>query len=793
MNGIRQKNRPRRGIRKGRRGSALLLVVALAAAFALIVGSLLQLTSTERDLNQRHLLWTQARYANLSALELAAVEIRESIADRGMAQEGDSYSIDLDKLGYYSFFEGSHLGRLVEEDTEVVIGDAPAVETRFIDPDNPSYVNDELIGMEVQSIRTPIYAKTTLEQFNGDRVTVYGQSTLEVRQAPLFSYAIFFNMELPMFAGGDIVADGRIHANGDITVSSNHDWARQVFFDSVSCTGEITDDPFFGNNNRGQTMFFAGPDSEGNPTYVSSMDQAVSYEAPGGQVVQGDAFDPGVDASGEPVSFGSLQNNGNSRDHIYSEDDNFYELALNNWNGFVKSGLHGVSTRTPPAMDEYDYRRRSDDPDFVNSAYQIIQPVREEDDPALQAPSPGNPNYDDAQKAYERNWTREKSKFAYQAGLIIEVRGQMVEKTDPKSGGESVYSTLAPDSASFSFHTYERDADGEILYEADGRPRQIDLELPAAITEPGVVLDIEPYVTDPNDSSQLISGMRDNRRERSLNLVKVNVGRLRQLVDDPGGLAADFPELAGANFDTFAEHWNGGVYVQFPHSPVNPRTGEAGAAADGVHPAVDGSGVYVHNGQRLPEGGLTLATNNPVYLAGHYNADGVIDADSTRAPEEGEQPAAIAADAVTLLSANWEPNGSAVHSTEGSSPSNRPAIDTEYSAAIIAGQVPRGKRTETGTQSNATVANFLRLHEDWGRGSKHYYLRGSVVALFESEIASQHLPGHADIYAFPGRNFGYNRLFDTQQPPIAPSTVVVKAVRHRLLTQAEYDAETGSL
>jgi hypothetical protein len=62
------------------------------------------------------------------------------------------------------------------------------------------------------------------------------------------------------------------------------------------------------------------------------------------------------------------------------------------------------------------------------------------------------------------------------------------------------------------------------------------------------------------------------------------------------------------------------------------------------------SGVRLVNGQVLPELGLTVATPNPLYVKGHYNAPlsyvGTTNTSTT-------VPASLVADAITILSGNW--------------------------------------------------------------------------------------------------------------------------------------------
>ena len=66
--------------------------------------------------------------------------------------------------------------------------------------------------------------------------------------------------------------------------------------------------------------------------------------------------------------------------------------------------------------------------------------------------------------------------------------------------------------------------------------------------------------------------------------------------------------------------------------------------------------------------GLTIAAENPVYVQGNYNSDGDF-------AELGNVPAAIMADAVTLLSNNWNDFRSFNSPTNST---NRDATTTSY-------------------------------------------------------------------------------------------------------------------
>jgi hypothetical protein len=80
--------------------------------------------------------------------------------------------------------------------------------------------------------------------------------------------------------------------------------------------------------------------------------------------------------------------------------------------------------------------------------------------------------------------------------------------------------------------------------------------------------------------------------------------------------------------------------------------------------------VRLVNGSRLPSQGLTVASQNPVYVQGDYNTVNKV-------------PAAVMGDAITVLSNNWAANGS---DTKGSgATSTRPATPTTVNAAFALG------------------------------------------------------------------------------------------------------------
>src|SRR5262245_10808398 len=133
--------------------------------------------------------------------------------------------------------------------------------------------------------------------------------------------------------------------------------------------------------------------------------------------------------------------------------------------------------------------------------------------------------------------------------------------------------------------------------------------------------------------------------------------------------------------------------------------------------------------------GLTIATENPIYLHGDWNANAAGFGDPHVATS-------IIADAVTLLSNNWNDAVSfgslavaTVPATAAVSPystASRPrSANTYYRTAVIAGKgpiftLPAGAGATFGTDGG--VHSFLRMLEGNGAGVVHY--RGSMVTFY---------------------------------------------------------------
>jgi hypothetical protein len=185
-------------------------------------------------------------------------------------------------------------------------------------------------------------------------------------------------------------------------------------------------------------------------------------------------------------------------------------------------------------------------------------------------------------------------------------------------------------------------------------------------------------------------------------------------------------------------------------------------------------------------GGFTVGSENPVYIQGNYNTNATDPTWSNpTAADPAHAAAAVIADAVTLLSQNWQdagypsyasgavPGSMANTATSGA----KPAATTYYRVAIAAGKSqsfwnPNGVPTEYfGTDGG--LHNFLRFLENWP-GQTLYY-KGSLVSLFWSTQATGTFKCCTTVYNPPTRNYVFDPLF-AQPANLPPGTPMFRDV-----------------
>ena len=186
-----------------------------------------------------------------------------------------------------------------------------------------------------------------------------------------------------------------------------------------------------------------------------------------------------------------------------------------------------------------------------------------------------------------------------------------------------------------------------------------------------------------------------------------------------------------------SSRWNGVVYItDTSYTPSTRR------------------GIRLKGGNVLPNGGLTVASANPVYIQGDYNTgSGTVPSNNgdplnptVASYDKSSRPASVIADAVNILSNAWVDTNA----------NNSTASNTTVNTAIVSGIVPTANCHYSGG-----AENFPRFIENWDNKTFTYY--GSMVELYNSKQAV----GTWDtaVYSPPLRQWYFDTDFNTHTPP----------------------------
>jgi len=250
---------------------------------------------------------------------------------------------------------------------------------------------------------------------------------------------------------------------------------------------------------------------------------------------------------------------------------------------------------------------------------------------------------------------------------------------------------------------------------------------------------------------------QDNREAATMNITTLNIATITSALTatSKGGTAT----LVGTGF-------NGVIYIANSTGSSTVKTG-----------------IRLKNGATMPQGGLTVVSENPVYIQGDYNT-GQTSSLTTPANSANngtgnnvvagytEQPCAVLGDAVNVLSNAW------VDSNSTADLSSRNATPTTVNAAIVTGNVPTGTTSSGANSYSGGAENFTRLLENWSGQTFTYY--GSMIELYKSQQSIGYW-GNANVYNAPNRNWHFDPLFYTQPPP--GTFTVVDYVKQRWYVQ----------
>ncbi|MGF1449312.1 MAG: hypothetical protein ACFB20_07835 [Opitutales bacterium] len=780
---------------RARRGSALITVIMLTTIVGLIIASVLDWGVSEQIVNERHLLNQEVRNAAESALEMGISELQTrwntqtSFTDTELAPGNNPLAFDNTFLGMYN-------GTNVSSDEFSIVGGIVPEETVsfYVDPNDPANQDDPHKGKRVFVRDVHVYATATASRPNMSPVTSYAKATFQLRDAPLFSHAVFYNMDLEFHPGPAMEMNGPVHANGDIyfaAVSSLH-FHGVVTSSERALVGMKNSPDDWGSFNSGQ---------KANNVYIQDAGGNWQHFYKGnGSLTQATSYYDSRSYSDADTGHDDFDGSGYA---------NWREFASNRWSNNLQTGEHDTPSLNPVGYSNYV----ADDPstpsvigDDLNFGYAIIEPTM----------SVSSPNH---------KVGGETSKFSYKSGLNIRIHEgdpglshavrlkdqdgndssrwvtfNKIQRETPPSGvptSKMDPQLLESNSAEVTLTDEAGNPYNAKIYEVEEVPVEIDAAAAQAI------LTAHEYAEDGDGDPE--SSFFDKRRNKGLDLVELDMQEFRKVVDDTydpdgdGTTNQDFSLWQNSTYDP-VDDYNGIVYVEF----ASDTTGSGPGRSDKIVPADDTSGgLWVTNAAEIPDPdynynhasgqprpnrdrGLTLATNNAMYVQGHFNADGDLNTGTNAEPDNASAPnapAALAADSITVLSDNWD-----ITKSKGGT-GGRNAANTEFNAAILTGLVPSLKGGDTSVQSGGNH-NFPRFLESWSGDTFRY--RGSMVALFESELAAEGIS--TSYYSPPRRDWGfYNEFEKGNYPPGTPNVRSFRKVDYESLSRTEWATELANL
>ncbi len=730
-----------------------------------LAAGILRSTLGEMTVNKRSLMLHEARNAAESIQEYAAADVIRQFQNDPSLSGNDirttSFTIPTSAASTFAA-TGVDLTR-----SNVSISSLSAGSFGYIPSDQTR--NDPLGGEFVFTRSAEIITKASLahDGRGGSELFGYAYQEFKLRDAPLFTHAIFYNMDLVIVPGPDMYVSGPVHSNGHLAVESGN---KLRFYDRVTTAGNF----YVGHKMKDWTFHSNGYDA----TEVTLADD-----------------------TGTNVSVYKGGDRSNIANYYESRQSDWEEIASQRWGGMLRDQAHGVPILNPVSIDDYV----ADDPtttvtnELENHAYALIEPLL------------GTTHVD------RKSVNTRKEKFAMKGGLYLKV---IVDGTDPTGYRVRAYQ-------------YNRSTANSLLPDMDsfGNPSLVEIDLPTNLigdaTSTMTDIDVDGRPEEYNYDSgadEVTDGLYDRRHRRQLDLVYLDIGTLKTLVDP--GTSWDDPATTTIPPYYPNQDWNGVVYVEFPTVANSGGRTDKIVIAD-TEPSAKGTGTSVIPGialcliddESLPDpgyltnNGLTIATNAALYVVGHYNADNdVTDPASANDTDEiangdgvDEVPAAIVADSVTLLSKNWVTQGRANshENLQNSYLGNRSADHTEWAFGLIAGYTPADPTTTSANKNwGGGVQNLPRFLERWrvsGGGKAVATLRGSLVSLYESELQTEpynlsNSNSFGKWFRAPERNWGYSDLFAANNmPPGIPSVRHPRLTNLEFIGKDEYDAKLASL
>jgi len=319
---------------QSRRASALITVVVLTAIMAVTTGSMLRYTLTERRGNERNRVILRAKNMSESISVYVAEQITTKLYRLRSASPigftSGANAIDLPPLNFLQAADPSYASG---SNMEAWAGLTGSTGLQFINPvSEPSNPN---AGLQVNTAAVPIIAKATARHTALGNITSYSQHNLAIDFVPLFQFAVFYNMDMEIWPGADMILAGPVHCNGELSARSATGFTANVqFLERVSSSKG-----FYANsirqgtwiNNTGGTD--AGPGGNGPLRFQHSTTGTVTDIQSSGSVWRDHKY-------GSATETTTTQNN-------------FKVFATTSYGLNLRTSAHGVTPLVLPGVSNY--------------------------------------------------------------------------------------------------------------------------------------------------------------------------------------------------------------------------------------------------------------------------------------------------------------------------------------------------------------------------------------------------------------------------------------------------------
>ena len=407
-----------------KKGSILIIAMIFGVLMLASAGVLLNFGISEKTTNERHFLRLEAQAAAESAVEYGFAELQSRWNHKTNFQSNELTSNPLTlPASIGDFFAGSNVD-LTE--IEISGGDVSAGQWIYIDPKDPANILDPQKMKRVFTRDVEVYGKATVNATTGSRnkdaVSAYCAQFLQVRDAPIFSHAVFYNMDMEFYPGPRMDMHGPVHANGDLYIQANP--AGGLYFHStVMSAGDIFHkNKFLDRKWELQLGTVQIKDPDGN-------------------------FKDMYTGSGDKLLYSSWYDS-----HM---GDDWKSAAEDRWDGMVGTQSHEVPVMRPLSIQDFVPDDKSTPAnELQNHAYALIEP---------QLPT-SSPDY--------KGTAVQKEQFSYKAGLVMRV----VESASDPSGYEYDFYKYQ--------RTIPGEPNSERVLDGSGKPVEILLDkslLPAGL------------------------------------------------------------------------------------------------------------------------------------------------------------------------------------------------------------------------------------------------------------------------------------------------------------------------